>query len=332
MAEFANALFDICIFLVGIITALLLIWAFVEGISDRIAQAKCNAQNNVRRIKDEIKELRAKLATCEKVHQAEIEKKNKQIEERDDRIKELEEEVRKLRDGEVPPWEKEQLQNEIARLTIQLDSKTAEAQNWKKAYEHDIGYRTDITTSTRNKRTSFQEKRSYSTESVDMDEIYSAVFLNQFCDASKRVNNVLEPLLFSGIDEEGLCESIKGNAFERIEASGFEIEKVYLRCSTEPTEGNVWSKFGTHIPTLMPITGKTPLFIKIRSKQKNGTYKEYYTSLSSCTCESNIRPCKHSVFLAQQIGALYYNQEKSAHIINAKLNELKKEAAIKKPK
>ena len=251
----------------------------------------------------------------------------REIEERDNRIKELEEEVRKLRNGEIPPWEKEQLQNEIARLTIQLDSKTAEAQNWKKDYEHDIGYRTDITPSTRNKRTSFQEKRSYSTESVDMDEIYSAVFLNQFCDASKRVNNVLEPLLFSGIHEEGLCESIKGNALGRIESSEFEIEKVFVRCSSEPTEGNVWSKFGTQIPALMPITGKTPLFIKIKSKQKNGTYREYYTSLSSCSCDSKFQPCKHSVFLAQQIGALYYNQEKSACILDNKINELKKEAA-----
>lgn len=252
---------------------------------------------------------------------------DKKIEEKDRQIEELKEENKLLRNGEIPTLKEDEYKRKMERLTTERDSARADALKWRRDYEHDIGYPIDIKTGARYKNTLLQEHPSQPPEPISQEEIASAVLLCQFDAASKRADNVLEPLLFSGLQEEDLCESIKGNAFGRIKTSDFEIEKVFVRCSSEPTEGDVWSKFGTHIPTLVPITGKTPLFIKIKSNQKNGTYREYYTSLSSCSCDSGIQPCKHSVFLAQQIGALYYNQEKSALILDDKINELKQEAA-----
>lgn len=122
MREFLGILFDLIGILAILIMTLFMFVALWEALAEKIAKTKYYAQNHVRQLNDEIAELRAKLIACEKVHQAETEKKNKQIEERDNRIKELEEKIQKLRSGEIPPLERERYQTEIENLESRLSN------------------------------------------------------------------------------------------------------------------------------------------------------------------------------------------------------------------
>lgn len=122
MEEFLSNLFNIVGILFALVLMLLMFGAFFEMIAEKITKTKYNSQNKVHQKDDEIKDLKAKLAACEKVHQAEITEKDKQIEKRDNWIKALEEKIQKLRSGEIPPLERERYQTEIENLESRLSN------------------------------------------------------------------------------------------------------------------------------------------------------------------------------------------------------------------
>lgn len=142
--------------------------------------------------------------------------------------------------------------------------------------------------------------------------------------------------IFSEEQQANYYQSIAKNALGRIDQSNFTVKRNFLQIPTVDVQ-NATEKNGL---SNVYMTGKASLGIEIESHQKDKTTQTYVTTLTSCTCDDFLynkhrnsdTPCKHMVFFAQKIGALYLYRDQVAKLLDGKIDELKQLAANTSPK
>ena len=193
----------------------------------------------------------------------------------------------------------ENLQNRIYDLESELSKSLSENEKLKKESPFII---------VQERYTAQEDNHATGTENLNLQTF------NQSCEST---TDLLGPFVFSELQTENFYKSIEANALSRIDNSDLSIEKITLKLPHKiPEESNQ-----------IPLQHGVSFEVLIHSQHKNET-KEYITSLSSCTCEdfkfSSKIPCKHMVFLAQRIGALYLYKDHASQLLDEKITTLKK--------
>lgn len=243
----------------------------------------------------------------------------KALEEKQTELEASEKRYDRLAKGELPNYKEKEYQDTIANLESRLKAVTIERNNWKAAYERDIGY--PIFEGSKKKKTKIVASLPKYTNTPPPSPSPSLdVILNEIDKKAERENH-LSSLPFSGINVADYIKSIEKNAMERMEQSQFEIQGLYVKPS-EITPSHITER-GKAVPELMSIKGNAPFFAKIRSVKKNEE-NDYYTSLYSCSCPATDSPCKHMLFLARQFGLFYHEQETAFPLLEKKIEELQR--------
>lgn len=146
---------------------------------------------------------------------------------------------------------------------------------------------------------------------------YTENLIQAFNQACKDPTDLLSPFVFSKAQTENFYKSIESNALSRIDNSALTIKNITLK---------IPQKKSKEIDRI-PLDKNVSFEVLIQSQHPN-EIKEYTTSLSSCTCEDFKYPpkipCKHMVFLAQRIGALYLYRDHASQLLDEKITTLKK--------
>ena len=161
-------------------------------------------------------------------------------------------------------------------------------------------------------------------------------YLQRFGEIADDPHDLFPRFIFSEEQQANYYQSIAKNALGRIDQSNFTVKRNFLQIPTVDVQ-NATERNGL---SNVYMTGKASLGIEIESHQEDNTTKTYVTTLTSCTCDDFLynkhrnsdTPCKHMVFFAQKIGALYLYRDQAAKLLDGKIDELKQLAANTSPK
>ena len=336
MEEFLSNLFNIVGILFALGLTLLMFGAFFEMIAEKITETKYNSQNKVHQKDDEIKELKAKLTACEKVHQAEITEKDKQIEKRDNWIKELEEKIQKLRNGEIPPLERERCQTEIENLESRLSNEL----NKRITLENDLRNANDEIEELRKNAVTFNALPPVNHDAEDLkaqlgkaqsdilsyqDTITALRKELNLNESLKQKDNTIETLTINynkqieitnrlSTDLRKAKEDIKDLKREKKASRALYLKGVrqmqqFFSQKAYPIDpllkrikdGKLNNALGTDVQI-----DEIAIVAMLTSKQKANA-NNYLVTLEECECEDFQRtkkPCKHMVYLAYELAIL----------------------------
>lgn len=336
MEEFLSNLFNIVGILFALVLTLLMFGAFFEMIAEKITETKYNSQNKVHQKDDEIKDLKAKLAACEKVHQAEIAEKDKQIEKRDNWIKELEEKIQKLRSGEIPPLERERYQSKIGNLeslfsnernkkiTLENDLRNANAKI-EELCKNTVPFNAPTPANLDTEDLKAQLDKAQSDILSYQDTITALREERNLNESLKQKDNIIKTLTFNYNKQIEITNTLSADlskAQEELEALKKEkkaLRALYLEGVRQMQQffsqkaysidlllkrikdGKLNYAFGTDVQI-----AEIAIVAMLTSKQ-NRNANSYLVTLEECECEDFQRtkkPCKHMVYLAYELAIL----------------------------